>query len=191
METNYWSERWQQGNTPWDMGSCSPPLTAYLQGLYNKEQHILIPGAGNGYELIWLWKNGFKNARVIDIALEPLENLKSQLPLEAHHNLLHGDFFEHTDTYDLILEQTFFCALNPELRPAYASKIQELLKSGGKLSGVLFDFPLTEKGPPFGGSKSEYLQHFDPIFTVSKMERCYNSIKPRAGKELFFELIKA
>lgn len=190
MSKTYWSQRYKENNTPWDMGTTSPPLIAYLQQLTNKKQRILIPGAGSSAEIIWLWENGFTNAFVLDIAKEPLDILAEKLPTEVQKNLLHGDFFEHNEKYDLIIEQTFFCALPPTLRLAYAKKMSELIAPNGKLFGVLFDFPLTEKGPPFGGSKTEYLDYFEPIFTISKMEQCYNSIKPREGKELFFELIK-
>ncbi|HXH19987.1 MAG TPA: hypothetical protein VNJ07_12995 [Chitinophagales bacterium] len=32
--------------------------------------------------------------------------------------LIHRDFFKHQGRYDLIIEQTFFCAINPKPRPA-------------------------------------------------------------------------
>jgi SAM-dependent methyltransferase len=185
----YWSSRWEAQNTPWDMGSVSPPLTAYLQQLTNKEQHILIPGAGSGYEFSWLWANGFKNTYVLDIASEPLQALEMSIP-EAKSQLLHTDFFAHEGQYDLIVEQTFFCALPPALRPLYAAHMHTLLKPGGKLVGLLFDFPLSEQGPPYGGSYAEYIALFSAHFRIEKLNACYNSIKPRAGRELFFSFIK-
>ena len=84
------------------------------------------------------------------------------------------------------MEQTFFCALDPVLRKKYVEKMADLLKENGKLAGLLFDFELTAEGPPFGGSSEEYLQLFTHYFTSKKLERCYNSIKPRSGRELFF-----
>ena len=172
------------------MGSPSPPLTAFLQKLVHKDQKILIPGAGNAYEIEWLHKNGFTNAYVMDISQIPLNNLKSRVPDFPDSHLLFGDFFELDKKFDLIIEQTFFCALQPDQRKDYVKKMAEIIKPGGKLAGVLFDFPLTEQGPPFGGSRNEYEKLFSPYFTIAKMERCYNSIKPRMGNELFFELIK-
>jgi thiopurine S-methyltransferase len=50
---------------------------------------------------------------------------------------------------------------------------------------VLFDFPLSTEGPPFGGSREEYLQRFSPFFELKLLEKCYNSIAPRMGRELF------
>lgn len=191
MHQNYWSKRWQNANTPWDMGTCSPPLTAYLQQLYNQQQAILIPGAGNGYEFMWLHKNGFNNTVALDIAAEPLKNLAQQMVNLPTGSLIQQDFFAHSNTYDLIIEQTFFCALPTNKRAAYAEHMHKLLKPNGKLVGVWFNFPLNESGPPFGGSKEEYASYFKPYFKLHKIEPCYNSIKPRAGKELFLSLLKA
>ena len=88
--------------------------------------------------------------------------------------------------FDLILEQTFFCALRPELRENYARKMQSLLKDGGILAGLLFDFPLEDGGPPYGGNIEEYRAFFSPYFEIRKLQRAYNSIPPRRGSELFF-----
>jgi thiopurine S-methyltransferase len=100
--------------------------------------------------------------------------------------LLCADFFDlKTGDFDFIVEQTFFCALDPELRNAYAHKVRSMLRKGGKLVGLLFNFPLTEAGPPFGGSTEEYLHYFEPLFESVYIEPCYNSIKPRLGSELF------
>ena len=51
--------------------------------------------------------------------------------------------------------------------------------------GVLFDDPLFDDHPPFGGNKEEYLSCFEPAMKVLEMERCYNSIPERTDKELF------
>jgi hypothetical protein len=88
--------------------------------------------------------------------------------------------------FDLILEQTFFCAIPPSMRVDYVSKMNDVLHSKGKIAGLLFDFPLTQEGPPYGGSKEEYLSLFSEKFTIKTIERAHNSIKPRQNKELFF-----
>ncbi|MCB0465100.1 MAG: SAM-dependent methyltransferase, partial [Aequorivita sp.] len=105
-------------------------------------------------------------------------------------NLLHTDFFELEDTFDLILEQTFFCALEPSLREEYVNKMDKLLKPNGKLVGLLFNIPLNDDKPPFGGNKEEYLSLFEDKFRIETMGVAYNSIPQRAGNELFFMLSK-
>lgn len=185
FDKQFWSARYEQQKTGWDIGYVSTPIKEYIDQLDNKFLKILIPGAGNAYEAAYLFEQGFENVFVLDIAKQPLENLKNRLPSFPIGQLINQDFFNHTTTYDLIIEQTFFCALSPKLRAEYAQKMSELLVKNGKLVGLLFDFPLTEKGPPFGGSKSEYLDYFKPYFDIKIMERSYNSIKPRQGTELF------
>ncbi|WP_338378733.1 methyltransferase domain-containing protein [uncultured Flavobacterium sp.] len=185
MNKEYWEERYLNNETGWDTGEISTPLKEYINQIEDKSLNILIPGAGNGYEFDYLIEKGFSNVTVIDIAKRPLENLKERNP-NYTKNFIEGDFFEFNETYDLIIEQTFFCALNPELRIEYVSKMHSLLNENGKIAGLLFDFPLTEDGPPFGGSKKEYVKLFSQKFNLKILERAYNSIKPRKDRELFF-----
>jgi thiopurine S-methyltransferase len=133
-----------------------------------------------------LWKQGFKNIFVLDIASEPLSNLKRRIPGLPESQIIQTDFFTHNETYDIILEQTFFCALEPKLRVAYRDHMFRILAVEGRLAGVLFDFPLSNEGPPFGGSLKGYRELFQGHFKIKTLEPCYNSEPSRAGKELFF-----
>jgi hypothetical protein len=182
---NYWEERYLKNEIGWDIGTVSTPLKNYIDQLTNKNCRILIPGAGNGYEFDYLLQKGFTNVFVIDIAASPLQKIAERNP-GNEHQLIHGDFFELTATFDLILEQTFFCAISPTLRENYLVKMDNLLAPKGKIAGLLFDFPLTAEGPPFGGSIAEYEALFLEKFHIKTMERAYNSIKQRQNRELFF-----
>jgi methyl halide transferase len=186
----YWENRYQNDDTGWDMKTISPPLQSYIDQLKDKHQKILIPGAGNAYEAEYLFNNGFKNIYVADIAKTPLKNFKARIPYFPDKHLLSIDFFDIEDSFDLILEQTFFCALPPNLRPKYAEKMHQLLKPKAKLAGLFFDFPFTDNGPPFGGNAKEYKIYFENFFHLETLERCYNSYPKRQDKELFFEFIK-
>lgn len=190
FDKNYWQERWANHETGWDIGYASPPITDYIDQLANKDLKILIPGCGNAYEGQYLIQNGFANTYLIDIAPGAFENLTMRFPDFPDENLILGDFFKHEEKYDLIFEQTFFCALDPSLRQNYAEKMHNLLKTNGKLVGVLFNEPLFEDHPPFGGSKEEYLPYFEDLFTISHFEEAYNSIRPRSKRELFIKLEK-
>ncbi|MDQ3048076.1 MAG: TPMT family class I SAM-dependent methyltransferase [Bacteroidota bacterium] len=190
LDKNYWSQRYRNEQIAWDAGSVTTPIKEYIDQLSDKSISILIPGAGNAYEAEYLHQQGFRNVTVLDISPEPLENMRRRIPSFPEHQLVNGDFFEHTGTYDLIFEQTFFCAIDPGLRAEYAKKMHSLLRPSGQLTGVLFNSNLSIEGPPFGGTKEEYLNYFQPYFKISKFEDCYNSIKPRAGKELFIRLQK-
>lgn len=186
----FWNHKYLSGETGWDIGQVSTPIKEYIDQLSDKNLKILIPGGGNSYEAEYLFENGFNNVFVVDISSIPLKNLAERILSFPKENLLHADFFELEDTFDLILEQTFFCALDPSLREAYTDKMHQLLKPGGKLVGLLFNIPLNDDKPPFGGNKDEYENLFSEKFKIEKMETAYNSIPPRAGNELFFKLRK-
>lgn len=188
-QSNFWSKRYVEQRTGWDIGYPSTPLKEYIDQLATKDLKILIPGAGNAYEAEYLFNNGFQHITVLDIATAPLTNLQNRLPNFPADQLVLGNFFEHQGQYDLILEQTFFCSFPPttENRQLYAKKMSELLVPNGKLVGVWFDIPLTGNmvKRPFGGTKTEYLNYLSPYFETVVFDRAYNSIEPRAGSELF------
>lgn len=187
LNKTFWENKYRSDHLGWDMGHVSPPLKAYIDQLSDKTVKILIPGAGNGYEARYLFQQGFSNVHVVDIAQQPLAHIRAEAPDFPEHQLIEADFFEwEHEPFDLILEQTFFCALLPSLREAYMHKMKQLLYPGATLAGLFFDFPLTENGPPFGGSEAEYRSLFAPHFHIRTLERAHNSIKPRQGTELFF-----
>mgnify|MGYP000355458557 CR=1 FL=1 len=125
---------------------------------------------------------GFKNTFVCDLAKEPLSNLKSRCLIFPDNQLLHSNFFDlNIEPFDLIIEQTFFCALNPMLRQNYFNKMQSLLKLNGQLVGLLFNtvFDSEKNGPPYGGNLNEYLNYIkNTTLKVIKMDESRRQIHP-------------
>lgn len=187
-DPQYWNNRYLTGDTGWDMGQVSPPLKAYIDQLKDRDLQILIPGAGNSYEAVYLHQQGFRNVTVLDIAPALVEQLRTVLA-GTSIQVVEGDFFNHDARYDLVLEQTFFCALDPSLRKDYVEHMHTLIKPGGHLAGVLFNRNFTHDGPPFGGSEAEYRELFAPLFHFKTLASCYNSHRARQGTELFINFL--
>lgn len=189
FDTNYWAERYDT-NPSWDAGAPTPPLTTFFDTLPDKNISILIPGCGNAYEARYLLEQGFTNITLLDIVPVIVQKLRSEY--EEYGNSLRiacEDFFTHQYKYDLIVEQTFFCALHPSQRKDYVSTTHRLLKPGGYLAGLLFTKEFEGMEPPFGGSMPEYIDLFSPLFEIATMRPAENSIKPRLGTECFFKFI--
>lgn len=184
LGADYWNNRYRENQTGWDIGYSSTPLQQYMLTVTDKNSSVFIPGCGNAYEAAFLVQMGFTNITLLDISSVLTAELKKTFS-DTQINIITADFFEHFGQYDLILEQTFFCALHPSQRSAYVEKMDRLLKPGGRLVGVLFNKEFTD-GPPFGGTKKEYEQLLRVHFSIKKMELCYNSIQPRRDSELFF-----
>jgi SAM-dependent methyltransferase len=189
LDQEYWETQYKTNATGWDLGTVSPPIKEYIDTIKEKNSNILIPGCGNSYEAEYVLSQGFTNVTLVDVSPTLVNTLQRKFQNNPNIKIVLGDFFEHQGEYDLIIEQTFFCALPPAIRDKYVSKMHQLLSDNGKLVGLLFNKTF-ESGPPFGGSQAEYKQLFKDYFDFKIMETCHNSIAPRANSELFIEFIK-
>lgn len=186
LNDEFWSEKYDTQQTYWSIGYASPPLTEYIDQLTDKDKRILIPGCGNAYEAEYLLQKGFTGVTLLDIS-STLVNQLQQRFMGQSIRIIHGDFFQHQEHYDLILEQTFLSALHTSQRKDYVDQVYELLKPGATLAGVVFNREFDE-GPPFGGNRTAYQELFELKLFIKTMELCYNSIGPRKGEELFIIL---
>ncbi|MCB1137358.1 MAG: methyltransferase domain-containing protein [Leptospiraceae bacterium] len=194
----FWSQRYESGQTGWDLGAVSPPLKHWIdtwKSECKEDRAVLLPGCGNAYEANYLLDNGFLDVTVVDIAWPAIHQLQQRMSKQSAEHLshlatVHGDFFDLNHRYSLILEQTFFCALDPSLRQPYVQKMHDLLEPEGELAGVLFDAPMYDHRPPFGGTATEYRELFAPYFDFLIWEACSISHPARQGSELLFRLRK-
>ena len=190
LTERFWDKRYKDNDIGWDVGEITPPLKAYFDQLKDKSLSILIPGAGNSYEAEYLHKLGFTNVVVVDIAPTAILKFKDRVKGFPNPHILNTNFFELCGRFDIIIEQTFFCAIDKKLRTSYAKQAHKLLNPKGKIVGLMFDAPLNDTHPPFGGSVDEYRTYFNPLFDIQVMDKAYNSVKSRAGRELFVKMIK-
>jgi SAM-dependent methyltransferase len=184
---NEWEQRYQQGKTGWDRGKISPNLTYWLENKKIQPCRILVPGCGNGYEVLHLAEKGF-DVIAIDIAPTAVTNLNKMLAEnQLHANVIQADFFNWNpeQAVDAIYEQTSLCALSLDLWVAYEHCLYQWLKPNGKL---LAQFMQTgsKEGPPFHCDISTMLdlfsitrwkwskeQYTEAIHSGEKHERVY------------------
>lgn len=154
-----WRRRYEDRDTPWDLGGPHPELAARLArgGLLPAGSPIgagqgpraLVPGCGRGHDALALARAGFRVTAVdlVDatggVLGRELEQLGGELRVE--------DALRHRGAYDVLFEHTFFCALDPEQRGAWGLPARENLVPGGKLWALVFPVgkPAAEGGPPF------------------------------------------
>ena len=189
LDTYFWDNRYKKNDIGWDLEEVSPPLKEYFDQLKNKDLRILIPGCGNSHEAEYLFSIGFQNVYVLDFSKKAINNFSSRVPGFPKDNLLCEDFFNISGNYDLIIEQTFFCAINKSKRFEYVNKIHSLLNKNGRLVGLLFNGPMNDDHPPFGGSIAEYKKLFSSLFDLKIIQSSKNSISSRNGKELFINFL--
>ena len=190
LDENFWEERWKNGRIGWDIGYPSPPICRLIDRIENKKTAILIPGCGNAHEAEYLIEKGFENITLLDISATAVQIVSERFKEFPQVRVVHQDFFVHEGQYDYILEQTFFCTFEPQIRPDYVQKMYDLLKPGGRLEGLLFGIEFGWNGPPFGGERGRYISLFSKLFEITEINITNESIKPRLGNELKFVFVK-
>lgn len=192
LDPDYWNARYRGEQTGWDLGAANPALVDAVCERADPTDRILIPGAGRAHEAIELWRRGYRDTFVLDWAAEAIAAVRSQPAVadaglsaaELDERLVHADFFAHEGRYDFLLEQTFFCALDPGLRRDYVAQAAALLQPAGTWLGVLFDREFPAPGPPFGGSAEAYRRLFSTHFRVERLEPNVKAVGPRNGHEV-------
>jgi SAM-dependent methyltransferase len=172
----YWRERWEQGRTPWDCG-CAHPLLVHLAPRLPAGR-ALVPGCGSGYDVIALAKEG-PSRRVVGLDLSTLackrgEALRDEAGLSPEQvQFIEDDFFtfDAGESFNLVYDYTFFCALPPSMRGQWADRMAQLVKPGGTLFTLMFPVRDSgtgaEGGPPFSVSQEAYASVLEPAgFTL-------------------------
>lgn len=162
-QLNDWEQRYLQGQTGWDRGETSANLLYWLDEGLLQPCRILVPGCGNGYEVLTLAARGF-DVVAIDVAPTPISNLQKALDKNGLcAELVEADFFswKSPDSFDAIYEQTSLCALPPEQWPAYEACLYDWLKPGGKLFAQFMQTG-AEGGPPYHCDLGDMRSLFKP-----------------------------
>ncbi|MBC8284326.1 MAG: methyltransferase domain-containing protein [Nitrospinae bacterium] len=188
-----WQRHYDENDLGWDLGQVAPPFVSLLESNTIVPGKTLVPGCGRGHEVVYLAENGF-DVTAVDYSTGAVNHLKKTVQQQQlNSQVLHIDFFEldstHDDVYDLLIEQTFFCAISPEQRPLYVATVARALKKGGMLAG-LFYHTGQQDGPPFNTTQEDILKHFSDSFEIRELAQAKNSAEQRKDKEWLAILVK-
>lgn len=187
QQKDFWNQRYQGQDTPWDLGRVNPILEQSLQQLKLPRQRILVLGCGTGADAAYLAQIGHivtaidKSGLALEAANKKYGQVKNLEFLQADLFHLPQDFHH---AFDLVFEHTCYCAISPFLRNDLVKIWSQVLVEGGHLLAILFTMDRRE-GPPFGGSEWEIRQRLRKSFEFLYWTRWRNSIETRQASELF------
>jgi len=181
----YWEERYQTHDMPWEKGAPSPGLVDFLAAHPELARGtVAVPGCGTGHDVREFARNGF-DAYGFDIAPSAIE-LSVERTKAAGLKATFGkrDFLHDAppQKFDWLFEHTLFCAINPANRDAYVQAAVRWLKPGGNYLAVNYLIPNAD-GPPFGTTRDELWKRFSPHFELVE-EYVPRSYPNRTGLEL-------
>ncbi|KAL1191235.1 Thiocyanate methyltransferase 1 [Cardamine amara subsp. amara] len=107
-------------------------------------------------------------------------------PKAKYFSFVNEDVFtwRPNELFDFIFDYVFFCAIEPEMRPAWAKSMYDLLKPDGELITLMY--PITDHvgGPPYKVDVSTYEDVLVPVgFKAVSIEENPHAIATRKGKE--------
>ena len=181
-----WQGHYESNDLGWDLGHVAPPFVKLWEEGKLPVGKALVPGCGRGHEVIFLAENGFE-VTAIDFsngAVTYLERALEERSLSGR--VLHQDFFgldnSHDGIYDLVLEQTFFCAIAPRQRQDYVRNVTRILKPGGMLVGLFYHTD-KEGGPPYNTTRADITVNFAKNFKILELDKTTLSAAQRKDKE--------
>ena len=185
MSRDFWENRYQTGDMPWEKNAPSPGLVDFLAVHPDLPRGIVcVPGCGTGHDVREFAKAGFA-AFGFDIAPSARRHAEEKTRaagLAAHFQL--SDFLhdEPPQKFDWLFEHTLFCAIQPQERDDYVRAALRWLKPDGQYLAV--NYLISDKdGPPFGTTRDELWRRFSPHFELVE-ELVPRSYPNRTGLEL-------
>lgn len=190
-ESEFWSEsyrNWQSaGNPPgWELGEVAKPLREVVPQIKIPKSRICILGCGSGHDAAFLAAQGHI-VTAVDLSPEAIDKARSLYTESTHLKFITADAFEYakknSQSFDLVFEHTFFCAVDPDRRHELVQAWRSLLADEGHILAVFYVLDRTG-GPPFGTSEWEVRQRLKPHFDFLYWTRWKTSIERRTGREL-------
>lgn len=181
-----WQGHYESNDLGWDLGQVAPPFVKLWQEKKLPVGKVLVPGCGRGHEVVFLAENGFE-VTAIDFSKGAVTYLEKALQERGlSGRVLHQDFFglddSHDGIYDLVLEQTFFCAIAPRQRRDYVLNVARMLRPGGMLVGLFYNTD-KEGGPPYNTTREDIETHFSGKFKIQQLDKTPLSAEQRKDKE--------
>lgn len=186
-----WSERYRDGQTPWDKGYGAPPLREALERVA-VEGRVLVPGCGLGHDVRLLAAQGVEVVG-LDIATVAVE-MARRIDRVGNETYEAGNFLNENilaGSFDLVFEHTCFCAIFPEEREAYGRAVHRVLKPGGQFLAIFFTNIDSPEGPPFPVTADEINALFGELFEVVDRWIPAETYPEREGREEMWLLRKS
>jgi SAM-dependent methyltransferase len=185
MSLNYWEQRYQSSDMPWEKGAPSPGLVDFLAAHPDLPRGtVCVPGCGTGHDAREFAKAGFATFGfdIAPSAIQLATGKKKAAGLNAKFQI--ADFLHDVppQKFDWLFEHTLFCAIQPQERDDYVRAALRWLKPDGQYLAVNY-LILDKDGPPFGTTREELWRRFSPQFELVE-ELVPRSYPNRTGLEL-------
>lgn len=185
-DSQLWSQRYITHETGWDMGAPSPSLLWAVDKLKLPKMRVAVLGCGLGHDAHFMASKGHM-VTGFDFSAEAIQSAEALYPSQTNLKWVCKDVFEMSEefknSFDLVLEHTCFCAVDPERRKELVKVWKNILSDEGQVLGIFFVMPKTY-GPPYGATEQEIHDLLVKEFRFNLWTRSRASHPKRLGREL-------
>ena len=142
---DFWQQRFEANDIPWDRGAVSPQLAPWLaDGTLAAGQRVAVPGCGSGHEVLALVQAGCQ-VTAIDYApaavARTAQRLRDAGLGDGACALVQADVlqWQPAEPLDAVFEQTCWCAIHPGGRLCLMG--MQVLRPGAAIGRI--------EGPPY------------------------------------------
>lgn len=209
MERSFWEERWNLGQTGFHEGAPNELLRRHVGAL--GAGRVYVPLCGKSNDLSYLRDHGF-DVTGVEVVPSAIAQLFAELgpepprvdevpPFRRHSGagltVLEGDAFALTSAHlggevDAVFDRAALVAVDPSTREAYVARLAAVLRPGGRVLLVSFDYDQAKlSGPPWAVSSEVVHALCDAAFEVELLEERLAAVSPKfaaAGAEVWERL---
>lgn len=189
MDTDFWLQRWQQGQIGFHQSRVMPLLQKHWSGLrVPVPGRVLVPLAGKSLDVAWLAAQGHE---VLAVEISPLavdqffrehdlhpetrQTPEGTIYQAGHIQYLCGDVLKLSAatlaTIEGCYDRAALIALPPELRQRYVERVYHRLPEGCRTLLLTLDYPQQEmQGPPFSVPDTEVTMRFGDRWRIEPLE---------------------
>lgn len=190
MDSDFWLDRWRNGQTGFHQSSVDGNLIRHWQALaLPKSSCVFVPLCGKSLDLLWLRDQGHAvvGIELSDIALQAffVENgiaarrrALSHFDLYEAENLkcFRGDLFELTaerlEQVAAVYDRASLVSWAPDQRGRYVEHLTALTGTGTQTLLVTLEYPQAEmNGPPFSVDSEEVHRLFSRHYSIVELAR--------------------
>lgn len=135
-DRDFWQQRFERAQTPWDRGGPNPQLARWLGSQDLQPGHtVCVPGCGSGHDVLALAQHGCV-VTAIDYADAAVTLTRDRLIAAGlRADVVQADVLDWQPQHalDVVYEQTCWCALHPDHWARYAEQLHRWLRPGGRL----------------------------------------------------------
>jgi thiopurine S-methyltransferase len=183
IHAGQWAERWQSGQIAFHQGVPNTLLVEHHARIAG-DRRVYVPLCGKAVDLVWLRDQGHdvSGAELVPLAIQQLFEEQKLLPTTTTRGsfrvhitprlaILEGDALQVDvdvlGAVDAVYDRAALVALDPPIREAYVESLMRVLRPGGHVLLLTFDYDQSKMaGPPWAVSVDEVHRLFGATCTI-------------------------